>query len=258
MASIYDTMSGNPRRIGGLPTTRQLNSQYGGFTTPPAGFKFGAPQPVRFMPSFGGTGSTNAYGELGGGFLEEPGHSGAAQVGGWILQEIHDHGVGAGGVCGPDQVPGEHASIRGVVCFLQKRRQGIERNGEPVALGAVGNRAGSGAQPVLSQRVSSVKRLQKRGQKVRWGGGEYLPSGGRFLRARSFRSDPAQSVELGGKVGSAGMAGRTSHAKKQREKKCGGRKTKPFHDCDHPGAAVLRKGGMCRSGERASLWGERS
>jgi hypothetical protein len=48
------------------------------------------------------------------------------------------------------------------------------------------------------------------------------------------------------------MAGRTSHAKKQREKKCGGRTIKPFHDCDHPGAAVLRKGGMCWWDERAS------
>ena len=103
-----------------------------------------------------------AGGELGGGFLEEPGHSGAAQVGGWILQEIHDHGVGARGVCGTDQVPSEHASIRGVVCFLQKRRQGIQRNGEPVALGAVGNRAGCCAQSVLSQWVSTVKRLQQR------------------------------------------------------------------------------------------------
>ena len=73
MASIFDKMLGNPRRIGGLPTTRQLNSQYGGFTTPPAGFKFGAPQPVRFMPSFGGTGSTNAYGELGGGLRKQVG-----------------------------------------------------------------------------------------------------------------------------------------------------------------------------------------
>ena len=73
MASIYDTMSGNPRRIGGLPTTSQLNNQSGGFTRPPAGFKFGAPQPVRFMPSFGGTGSTNAYGELGGGLRKQIG-----------------------------------------------------------------------------------------------------------------------------------------------------------------------------------------
>jgi hypothetical protein len=45
MASIFDKMLGNPRRVGGLPTTSQLNSQYGGFTTPPAGFKFGA-QPM--------------------------------------------------------------------------------------------------------------------------------------------------------------------------------------------------------------------
>ena len=73
MASIFDKMLGNPRRIGGLPTTSQLNKQSGGFTTPPAGFKFGAPQPSRLMPSFGGTGSMNAYGDLGGGLRKQTG-----------------------------------------------------------------------------------------------------------------------------------------------------------------------------------------
>lgn len=73
MASIFDKLLGNPRRISGLPTTNQLNKQAGGFTTPPAGFKFGAPQPARFMPSFGGTGSMNTYGDLGGGLKKQSG-----------------------------------------------------------------------------------------------------------------------------------------------------------------------------------------
>lgn len=73
MASIFDKLLGNPRRIGGLPTTSQLNKQSGGFTTPPAGFKFGAQPSARFMPSFGGTGSMNSYGDLGGGLRKQTG-----------------------------------------------------------------------------------------------------------------------------------------------------------------------------------------
>jgi len=73
MASIFDKMLGNPRRISGLPTTSQLNKQYGGFTQPPAGFKFGSPPTSRFMPSFGGTGPMNTYGDLGGGLRKQTG-----------------------------------------------------------------------------------------------------------------------------------------------------------------------------------------
>ena len=73
MASIFDQLLNNPRKTGGLPTTSQLNKQAGGFTTPPAGFKFGAPQSPRFMPSFGGTGSMNTYGDLGGGLRKQVG-----------------------------------------------------------------------------------------------------------------------------------------------------------------------------------------
>lgn len=73
MASIFDKLFGNPRKIDKLPTTSQLDKQAGGFTTPPAGFKFGAPQSPRFMPSFGGTGSMNTYGGLGGGLRKQTG-----------------------------------------------------------------------------------------------------------------------------------------------------------------------------------------
>lgn len=61
----------NPYRIGGLPSTSQLNRS-GGFRAPPAGFQFGAPQIARgFMPSFGGLGSM----DMGGGARTKAGIS---------------------------------------------------------------------------------------------------------------------------------------------------------------------------------------
>jgi len=57
----------NPFRIRGLPSTSQLNRMAGGFRTPPAGFQFGAPQIASgFTPSFGGVGSMDGMGDMGG------------------------------------------------------------------------------------------------------------------------------------------------------------------------------------------------
>ncbi len=61
---MADPYSMNPFRLGGLPSTSQLNRS-GGFRTPPAGFQFGVPQIARgFMPSFEGVGAMNTLGDM--------------------------------------------------------------------------------------------------------------------------------------------------------------------------------------------------